>query len=297
MLRVLSHPRRLCDGVTRRDLLQVGGLGMLGLSLDSLLSHESARAANALRPQGELGTTFGKAKRCIVLFLYGSPSQLETFDMKPQAPVEIRGTMETIPSSLPGLDVCEYLPNMAQIMDRTTIVRSLTHPHPVHGVAYAMTGVGAIDVAAELEPNDPRHHPYFGSVVEYFDRARRHGRLGEFVQNVALPFPFSSQRSDQPFRAGPYGAFLGSSYNPTWTEFVGEGTKSCTKARPGFSWTGLEPYLGCTPDTHFRIAATDTPKEMSIDRMNRRLHAAKYDSQSPQMPWSRTQFVGDHAPG
>ncbi len=270
MLRVLSNPRQLCTGATRRDLLQAGGLSLMGLGLDSLLLHEAARAATSPLPQGELSTSFGKAKRCIVLFLYGSPSQLETFDMKPQAPLEIRGTMQPIPSSLPGLDVCEYLPNMAKIMDRTTVVRSMTHPHPVHGVAYAMTGVGAIDVAAELEPNDPRHHPYFGSVVEYFERAGRRGHLGEFVQNVALPFPFSSQRTDQPFRAGPYAAYLGAAYNPIWTEFVGEGTKSITKARPGFSWTGLEPYLGCTTDTHFRMAATDAPKDMSVDRLNRR---------------------------
>ena len=151
MLRVLSNPRQLCTGATRRDLLQAGGLSLMGLGLDNLLSHEAARAANGPLPQGELSTTFGKAKRCIVLFLYGSPSQLETFDMKPQAPVEIRGTMQPIPSSLPGLDVCEYLPNMAKIMDRTTVVRSLTHPHPIHGVAYAMTGAGALDVNAELE--------------------------------------------------------------------------------------------------------------------------------------------------
>ena len=108
MLRVLSHPRRLCTGLTRRDLLQAGGLGVVGLGLDTLLSNEAAQAANGLRIQGELSNSFGKAKRCIVLFLYGSPSQLETFDMKPNAPVEIRGTMQSIPSSLPGCDVCEH---------------------------------------------------------------------------------------------------------------------------------------------------------------------------------------------
>ncbi|RLT11342.1 MAG: DUF1501 domain-containing protein [Planctomycetota bacterium] len=270
MLRVLSHPRRLCTGLTRRDLLQAGGLGVAGLGLDTLLSNETAQAASGPRVQGELSNSFGKAKRCIVLFLYGSPSQLETFDMKPNAPVEIRGTMQPIPSALPGLDVCEHLPHMAKIMDRTTVVRSLTHPHPIHGVAYAMTGASALDVNAELEPNDPRHHPYFGSVVEYFDRQRRGGKLGDFVQNAALPFPFSSQRVDQPFRAGPYAAFLGGAYNPTWTEFLGQGTKKITKARPGFSWTGLEPYLGCTPDSYFRMAATDAPTDMTVDRMSRR---------------------------
>lgn len=68
MLRVLSHPRQLCTGLTRRDLLQVGGLGMMGLGLDNLLSHEAANAANGPRIQGELSNSFGKAKRCIVLF-------------------------------------------------------------------------------------------------------------------------------------------------------------------------------------------------------------------------------------
>ena len=64
MLRVLSNPRRLCTGLTRRDLLQVGGLGMAGLGLDTLLSHDAARAANGPRVQGELSNSFGKAKPC-----------------------------------------------------------------------------------------------------------------------------------------------------------------------------------------------------------------------------------------
>jgi hypothetical protein len=265
MLRVLSSPKRLCTGLTRRDFLNVGGMGALGLGLGELLASQ-AKAESA----GHLGDGFGKAKRCIILFLYGSPSQLETFDMKPEAPLEIRGTMKSIPSSLPGLDVCEGLPAMSKVMDRTTVVRSVTHPYPVHGVAYAMTGIPVIDVPMELNPQDPRHHPWFGSVVEYFDQQTR--GLPDFPQNVALPFPFSSKRSDQPFRAGPYGAFLGSAHNPIWTEFVGEGTKTITKSRAAgeFTFTGLEPYLGCTEDSHFRIASTDQLPEFSLDRLNRR---------------------------
>ncbi|GAG27778.1 unnamed protein product, partial [marine sediment metagenome] len=112
MLRLLSSPRRLCTGLTRRDLLQAGGLGMFGLGLGDLLKLEARAATEA---DQELSSSFGKAKRCIVLFLYGSPSQMETVDMKPQAPVEIRGTMQPISSSLPGLDVCEHLPEMAKM--------------------------------------------------------------------------------------------------------------------------------------------------------------------------------------
>jgi len=263
MFRVLGSPTRLCDGLTRRDLLQIGGASMAGLTLPQLLAG-SAQASSELRPG------FGKAKNCIVLFLYGSPSQLETFDMKPEAPVEVRGTIKPIPSSLPGLDVSEHLPNMARVMDRCSVIRSCTHPYPIHGVAYAMTGTGFVDPGMELNPRDERHHPYFGSCVEYVDRQRRGGEPAEFVQNVALPFPFSSKRSDQPFRAGPYGAFLEGSYQPVWTEFFGRGTVNVRKARTGFSYDGPEPYLGCSTDSHFRLAAVDSNPDVTLDRLNRR---------------------------
>src|SRR5262245_32204581 len=109
MLRVLGSPQRLCDGLTRRDLLQVGSAAFGGLGLSHLLQAKAAASPVS-------ADSFGRAKHCIVLFLYGSPSQLETFDMKPDAPAEIRGTMQPIASSLPGLDVCEHLPRLARVM-------------------------------------------------------------------------------------------------------------------------------------------------------------------------------------
>src|ERR1700674_992841 len=134
MLRVLGSPKTLCDGLTRRDMLWAGGLGLLGVGLDGFFRLQDAQAsAPATRPAH---ASFGKAKSCILLYLYGSPSQLELCDMKPDAPLEVRGDLRPIRSSLPGLDVCELLPNVAQVMDRLTVVRSLTHPYPIHGVAY-----------------------------------------------------------------------------------------------------------------------------------------------------------------
>jgi hypothetical protein len=194
---------------------------------------------------------------------------METVDMKPDAPVEIRGTMRAIPSVVPGLDVCEHLPNMARMMDRTTVLRSIHHEYPLHGVAHAMTGVPAIDVNMELSPNDPKHHPYFGSAVEYIDRQRR-GGVANFPQNVALPFPFSSQRTGEVFRAGPYAAYLGSAFNPIWTEFQGQADRSVYKTLRDMNVEVFDPYVGCKPDAHFRLASTSLPAELTLDRLDRR---------------------------
>src|SRR5438045_522422 len=113
MIRVLGGPKRFCDGLTRRELLQVGSLGLLGLSLPEWAVRSQARAAAPLSSASLPG--FGQAKACILLFMYGSPSQLETFDPKPEAPLEIRGELGCIPSSVPGLNVCDRLPRLAQV--------------------------------------------------------------------------------------------------------------------------------------------------------------------------------------
>src|SRR5207245_7228268 len=132
--------------------------------------------------------------------LYGSPSQIETFDPKPAAPVDIRGELKSIKSNVPGLDVGELLPHTARVMDRVTVVRSMTHPYPIHGVAYATTGTPSIDIPMELNPRDPRHWPFIGSVVDYLHR-QRPGRGRSIPDNVALPFPFSSRRVGEVPRA------------------------------------------------------------------------------------------------
>ena len=166
MLRILGSARTLCANVTRREMLRVGGLGLAGISLADLLRLQDASAA-ANRPK-----SFGKAKSIILIHLYGSPSQIEWVDPKPDAPLEVRGELGSIPSSLPGLSVCELLPTFAKVMDRTTVIRSMTHPYPLHGVAFALTGVPTLDLPAELNPRDPRNWPFFGSVVDYVERQR-----------------------------------------------------------------------------------------------------------------------------
>src|SRR3954467_10691537 len=135
------------DPLTRRDFLGLGCLGAASLPLTSSL----VRGASA--PAAAAGS-FGRAKACILLFPYGSPPQHETFDPKPDAPAEVRGELGCIPSSVPGLQGCELLPKIARIMDRVTVVRSVTHPYPVHGVAYAVTGNPTYSPAMETRPRD-----------------------------------------------------------------------------------------------------------------------------------------------
>lgn len=266
MLRILGSPKRMCSGMTRREMLRVGGLGFAGLGLaDFLQFRETALASAADRPPA-----FGKAKSVILIHLYGAPSQIEWVDPKPDAPVEVRGDLGSIPSSLPGCRVGELFPHMSKVMDKTTVLRSLTHPYPLHGVAFALTGVPSIDVAMELSPHDPRHWPYFGSAVEFVER-RKQTEFPAVPPNIALPFRFSSRRKGEVPRAGPFAAFLGSEFDPVWADFLGTATKGHTKTLQDMVYTDNDPYMGVDRDCHFVLpAASGFPEEVTLDRLNRR---------------------------
>lgn len=268
MLRVLGSTKYLCDGSTRRDFLWAGGLGALGLTLPDFLRNQQAQAS-APQPAPH-DKHFGRAKACILLFLYGSPSQLELADMKPDAPEEVRGELRPIKSTLPGCDVCELLPHTARVMHNVTVVRSLTHKYPIHGVAYATTSIPEIDVAMELSPRDGRHWPFIGSVVSHLERRKDAAAARKPVpDNVALPWPFSSQRTGEVQRAGPYAAFLGSAYNPHYTTFRGKATAKITKTLAGATQEFDEPYVGISPDSYFSLGG-EGAADLTLDRLSRR---------------------------
>jgi hypothetical protein len=267
MLRILGSPKRLCNGMTRREMLVAGGISLLGVGLSDYLRLAEAQGS----PRTPQPRSFGRARSCILLYLYGSPSQLELADCKPNAPVEIRGELRPIRSRLSGCDVCELLPNLGRVIDRMTVVRSMTHPYPIHGVAYATTGVPNIDIPMELNPHDGRHWPFVGSVVDYVERQRATPQAGRVPHNIALPFPFSSRRVGEVPRAGPYGAFLGNAYNPLWTEFRGEATRTIVKTLQDQRWEAGEPYVGVSPESRFVLASgTQMPAGLTIDRLDRR---------------------------
>ena len=114
-------------GWTRREVLRIGGLGLLGLDAVELARLQAAAAPSK--------TPTPRARSCIFIFLFGGPSQIDLWDMKPDAPAEIRGEFKPIDTCVPGLRVCEHLPLLAQQMDKVCLLRSMCHRMPVHGPA------------------------------------------------------------------------------------------------------------------------------------------------------------------
>ena len=259
MLRILGSHKRFCDGLTRRDLLHVGALAPLGLTLpDYTRAVASEPAADG----------FGSAKRCVLLYLWGSPSQIDTFDPKPDAPAEIRGALGSIATSLPGVRVGEVLPRIAANLHRLTVVRSLGHQSPIHGTAFALTGVPTTDLPLEGNVRDPRHWPFVGCVVDHL-AARTDPAPPPVPRNYWLPFAFGSKRG--PSRPGPYGGFLGPAYDPVWAGFRAPGTRSALRdsGDPNTPKKDVaDPYLGVLPTDRFDAGPTDDT--LTLDRLHGR---------------------------
>jgi hypothetical protein len=174
-------PSRNCEGVARRDLLRVGTLSFFGLSLPQLLQLRAAAGAAAAP----------RAESVILLWCSGGPSHLDTFDPKPDAPSEIRGEFKAIETSVPGVQISEHLPETAKVMNRVSLVRSLTSQIAAHEQAsqYLMTG---------YRPLPTLEYPSYGSVV-----AKELGSRNNLPPYIATP---------DISRAGQSG-FIGAAYN------------------------------------------------------------------------------------
>jgi hypothetical protein len=259
---ILGSPRRLCDGLSRRDFLRVGGLGAF-----SLAAHESLARVAVAPPRL---AHFGRAKSCILLFLYGSPPQHETFDSKPDAPLEVRGEIGSIASAVPGLRVCELLPRVARVVDRTTVVRSLTHPYPEHGVAYALSGIPTYTPELETRPRDGRHWPFIGSVVDYLEERRSRVAVPALPRNLALPWMLNS-KTDQLVNAGPFAAFLGQAHDPLWTDFDGPGIRTVPRYTDGQQRDFHDPFGGTSAAGRFTLAQESRLRDdIPVERLNLR---------------------------
>jgi len=190
----------------RRDVLRFGALTALGLGLSDWLRARAGATAPI------------RAKSCILLWLDGGPSHLETFDPKPDVPADVRGPFKPIRTKVPGLDLCELLPRTAEVADRLAVVRSMTSPLGEHGIAnaYLLTG---------YKPSPVLEYPSFGAVV-----ARVRGGEHVLPPSVAVP----------EFRPTGGAGFLGSAYQPFAT--------GGDPGRPEFRVRDLDAFPGVTAD-------------------------------------------------
>jgi len=249
MFTILGTRRQRCDGLTRRELLQAGGVGMLGLSLPKLLS---AEAVGHMLP--------ARAKSVIFVFLYGGPSQLETFDMKPDAPSAIRGPFRPIASRTPGLRICEHLPLLAERSDSYSVVRTVNHPQNDHnGTHFIQTGhpLPPAERGAARVGASEKDWPAFGSVVSYLDERSAPKDAVRFPPYVYLPKPLGHFAGYD--INGQYAGWLGKAYNPMSTNIQKRSA-------------GDNPYArDCTDDElDFRLAGLDRLPDVTLDRLHRR---------------------------
>lgn len=204
MLTFRAPSTKLCDGLSRREVLRVGGLTVGGLSLASLLGQsQSASAAGQLKASG------GKARSCIILFLLGGPPQHSTWDPKPDAPADVRGEIKPIATKLPGLFVGELMPKLAEQADKLCVLRAVSTGDNAHSSSgyYMMTGrPHAPQNVENANPGPPNNWPNMGGILN------RLATPGELPAAVRLPMHiFNTDGSTWP---GQDAGFLGRAADP-----------------------------------------------------------------------------------
>jgi uncharacterized protein (DUF1501 family) len=187
MLNVITGKAADCSGVSRREFLSIGGLSVLGLSLPGFLRLQQAAASAGAAPK--------KPVSCILLWMQGGPSHIDTLDPKPDAPADIRGEFGAIPTALPGVRITEHLPRLAQHTDKFSIIRGHNPENGSHGVADHLMMSGH-------KFNASLPFPCYGSVVAK-ERGYHHGMF---------PFVQLGRYIDRRFNGGIAG-FLGDQYN------------------------------------------------------------------------------------
>ena len=219
MLTIEDRPYRCCDGVSRRDWLRIGALSAFGVTWPGWLR---ARAAG-----GEAGpASFGRAKACIVLFLFGGPPQHETWDPKPEAPSGIRGEYQPIATSVPGLRVGELMPRVSRLTHRIAVLRAMSSRDNAHSSSgyWMLTGYPHQPMNAEnSKPGPPNDRPCVGAMVRHLRRDR--------LLPAAMTLPEELWNTGRIVWPGQTGGWLGRSADP-WL-------LTCDPNAPDFRISGL----------------------------------------------------------
>jgi hypothetical protein len=259
---IRGRRKRVCSGLTRRDVIQAGSLGLFGLNLPQLLAAEQAVGSNeaADRIGAALPFPTGRAKSILFLYLFGGPSQLETLDMKPEASSELRGPFQPIASRTPGLRICEHLHRTAELSDRFAVIRSMTHPHNDHNAChYIQTGhkwTRSAENGSDVNAKST-DWPALGSVVEYVSQHSADAAQRTFPDYVYLPNRLGHLQGYD--RTGQYAGWLGNAYNALATDIRRRNNSD-------------NPFFReCTEEElDFRIKGLVSRDEVSLDRLDRR---------------------------
>ncbi len=223
MLSNPCHDFRQQQRLGRRALLEAGTLSLAGLAVSAALSGGRAQAAESSQ-----GSGFGRAKRCIFLFMWGGPSHLDTWDLKPEAPAEVRGEFQPIATSVTGIQISEHFPLLARQAEKYAIVRSVTHDDPAHlsSVHHLLTGRLAPKPMSDADPPSRQDWPQVGAM---FSRLRP--QVGTLPAAVTLPWIVSHPAAPGGKAPGQHAGMLGHGYDP----FVIEGDPNAAD----FSVSGL----------------------------------------------------------
>lgn len=191
--------------LSRRQVLRAGTLGALGLGLDQFLTARAARGGSAA------AGGFGRAKQCVFFFMWGDPSQLDTFDMKPAAPAEVRGDFQPIATAVPGLQICEHFQRLASWTDRLAVIRSLHHTDPAHlSSAHAtLTGHWAPTINSDAAPPSDRDSPQLGAMM-----SRLRESPADVPAAVSLPWIVSHPAAPGGRAPGQNAGWLGKRFDP-----------------------------------------------------------------------------------
>ena len=273
MLRLLGPGGMSCDGMSRRDVLHVGALATLG----------GATLAGPVVSQAQAATSPGKIKSVILIDLFGGPSHIDMFDPKPLAPSEVRGEFGVISTTVPGYQICEHLPKLADWMDRVTLIRTLSHGYNSHNPYAVMTGYTGGNDARDYFSR-PDDYPSMGSVCHYLGLAKP--GLPPYIVLPALPGYTQALR-----RCGPYAGYLGQQYDPLFS--------TCDPKHTHPLQAGKEDYN----DQALQIGDPRLPSlqgDLTVDLLDRRRtlleqldsQAVKLESSRPRMMshWQKQAF-------
>jgi hypothetical protein len=262
MLKLVACGTQMCDGVSRRELLRVGSLGLGGLALPALLQQ---------RAQADLGQHAGPAKSVIVLFNSGGMPQHETFDPKPEAPREIRGDFGVISTRTPGLFIGELLPKMSQLTDRMAVIRTMVTGDSAHSTSgYQMlTGMPHVPLNREnAGPSKPNDSPSLNAIVQALRPP-----VGGLPASMSLPRRMANNNGQDPW-PGTDAGILGRKFDPWFLD--------CDPSEPGFTVPGGELQPGMVQARLNRRMSLLDQLRNPLDRMQQHASVSNYSSYQQQ---------------